>query len=147
VDGTDSITLTATVANDNDAEGVTWSLNGVGTLTNKTTTSVTYTAPAATSTAQQTIMTAVSIKETTKYSTTTLTIPPLAAITTPSSALVFSVGTSFSIQLTGSGGISPYTWMVASGYTLPAGLSLSTAGVLSGTPLASANGTTNVASR
>jgi hypothetical protein len=145
VDGTDSITLTATVANDNDAEGVTWSLNGVGTLTNKTTTSVTYTAPAATSTAQQTIMTAVSIKETTKYSTTTLTIPPLAAITTPSSALVFSVGTSFSIQLTGSGGISPYTWMVASGYTLPAGLSLSTAGVLSGTPLASANGTTNVA--
>ncbi len=119
-------------------------MNGVGTLTNKTTTSVTYTAPTATSTAQQTILTAVSVKETTKYSTTTLTIPALPAITTPSSALAFSVGTPNSVQLAGSGGISPYTWAVVPGYTLPAGLSLSTAGVLSGTPFASGTGTTNI---
>ena len=145
VDGADSITLTATVANDNNADGVTWSINGVGTLTNKTTTSVTYTAPVATSTAQQTIITAVSVKEITKYSTTTLTIPALPAITTPSSALTFSVGVNNAVQLAGIGGISPYIWSVASGYTLPAGLSLSAAGVLSGTPMASASGTTNVA--
>jgi hypothetical protein len=49
-----------------------------------------------------------------------------------------------SVQLVGSGGIAPYTWAVVPGYTLPAGLSLSTAGVLSGTPLASGTGTTNI---
>ncbi len=144
VDGADSITLTATVANDNNSNGVTWSLNGVGTLTNKTTTSVTYIAPAATSTAQQTIITAVSIKETTKYSTTTLTIPATPAISTSSSALAGSVGATYSVQLAGSGGITPYTWAVVPGYTLPAGLSLSAAGVLSGTPTALASGNTNV---
>ena len=34
VDGLDSITLTATVANDSHADGVTWSLTGAGTLSN-----------------------------------------------------------------------------------------------------------------
>ena len=145
VDGADSITLTATVANDNHSDGVTWSLSGVGTLSNVTTTSVTYTAPAATSSAQQATVMAVSVKETTKYSTTALTVPALPAITTSSSALVgIVVGTAYSFQLNGSGGIGPYTWTVASGYTLPAGLSLSAAGVLSGTPMAVANGTTNI---
>ena len=144
VDGADSITLTATVANDNHSDGVTWSLNGVGTLSNQTTTSVTYTAPAATSVAQQATVMAVSVKETTKYSTTALTVPPLPTITTSSGALAGNVGSTYSVQLAGSGGISPYTWTVASGSTLPAGLSLSTAGVLSGTPLALASGTTNV---
>jgi len=56
-----------------------------------------------------------------------------------------AVGTNYSVQLAGSGGVPPYTWSVVSGSTLPAGLSLSTAGVLSGTPLATAGGTTNVA--
>ena len=39
-----------------------------------------------------------------------------------------------STTLQASGGVRPYTWALASGSTLPAGLSLSTAGVLSGTP-------------
>jgi large repetitive protein len=144
VDGLDSITLTATVANDSHADGVTWSLTGAGTLSNETTTSATYTAPAATSSAQQATVTAVSVKETTKFSTTALTVPAVPVVTTPSSALAGSVGTTYSVQLTGSGGIGPYNWTVASGYTLPAGLSLSAAGVLSGTPMAVANGTTNI---
>ena len=87
VDGTDSITLTATVANDDHADGVTWSMTGAGTLSNQTTTSVTYTAPAATSSSQQATVMAVSIKETTKYSTTSLTVPAVPSITTASSAL------------------------------------------------------------
>ena len=144
VDGLDSTTITASVANDSNSDGVTWTLNGVGTLSNMTSTSVTYTAPAAASISQSVTVTAVSVKETTKYSTATLTIPVSPAITTGSGALAGQVGTTYSVQLVGSGGITPYTWTVASGYTLPAGLSLSTAGVLSGTPMALAAGTTNV---
>ncbi len=44
-----------------------------------------------------------------------------------------TVGVAYSQTLTASGGTTPLTWTVTSG-TLPAGLSLSSAGVLSGTP-------------
>ena len=44
-----------------------------------------------------------------------------------------AVGSAFSYQFTGSGGVLPYTWSLASG-TVPAGLTLSSAGLLSGTP-------------
>ena len=44
-----------------------------------------------------------------------------------------SVNAAYSQSLTASGGTAPYSWTVASG-TLPAGLTLSTAGGLSGTP-------------
>ena len=44
-----------------------------------------------------------------------------------------NVGTAYSQTLTASGGTTPYTWSIASG-SLPAGLSLSTAGVITGTP-------------
>jgi hypothetical protein len=46
-----------------------------------------------------------------------------------------TVGTAYSATLTSSGGAAPVSWVVASG-ALPAGLSLSQAGVLSGTPAA-----------
>jgi hypothetical protein len=45
-----------------------------------------------------------------------------------------TVGTAYNFQLAATGGVPPYTWAVASGSSLPAGLSLSTAGVVSGTP-------------
>ena len=56
-------------------------------------------------------------------------------ITTGSPLPVGTVGTSYSKTLAASGGTSPYTWSVTGG-SLPSGLSLSTAGVLSGTPTA-----------
>jgi Putative Ig domain len=58
--------------------------------------------------------------------TTTLTISTSALATG-------AVGTAYSQTLTASGGTSPYVWAVASG-TLPTGLTLSSAGVLGGTP-------------
>jgi SdrD B-like domain/Putative Ig domain/GEVED domain len=65
----------------------------------------------------------------------TLTISPLTAATG-------TVGTAYSQTLSGSGGTAPYaSWTVTSG-TLPAGLSLSTAGVISGTPTASTGAAT-----
>jgi len=48
------------------------------------------------------------------------------------------VGAAYSHTLQAAGGSSPYSWSVASG-ALPAGLSLSSAGVITGTPSAAAN--------
>ena len=64
--------------------------------------------------------------------------PPVITSTSPLPG--GTVGTAYNQTLTVSGGGSPYTWSLASG-TLPAGLSLSSAGVISGTP--SAVGTAN----
>jgi hypothetical protein len=65
--------------------------------------------------------------------------PPCGSITiNPSSLPSGFTGTSYNQTLSGVGGASPYTFMVSSG-TLPDGLSLSSAGVLSGTPVAIGN--------
>lgn len=58
------------------------------------------------------------------------------AITTTSPLPAGTVGTAYSQQFAASGGTSPYTWSVATGSTLPAGLTLSSTGLLSGTPTA-----------
>src|SRR5271165_4605211 len=50
-----------------------------------------------------------------------------------------SVGTAYSASLAPAGGTSPYNFSVVSG-SLPAGLTLSTAGILSGTPASGAQG-------
>jgi hypothetical protein len=54
-----------------------------------------------------------------------------------------TVGTSYSGAVAASGGIPPYTWTITSG-TLPAGLSMNSAGAISGTPTAAGVGTTNL---
>ena len=47
-----------------------------------------------------------------------------------------TVGTAYSQQLSTTGGTAPYTYALASGSMLPAGLTLTSAGLLSGTPTA-----------
>ena len=54
------------------------------------------------------------------------------------------VGTPYSQAITAESGLAPFTFTVASG-TLPAGLSLSTAGLLSGTPTATGNAAFTIA--
>jgi hypothetical protein len=75
----------------------------------------------------------------------TLTLPTTApsplSITTTSLANATS-GTAYSTTLAATGGQSPYKWSLASG-SLPTGITLSTSGVLAGTP--SQNGTFNFA--
>lgn len=71
-------------------------------------------------------------RTTSSSATLSVTNPPTISTTSLSSG---TVGTAYSQTLSASGGTSPYTWSVSSG-TLPTGLSLSSAGVLSGTPTA-----------
>jgi hypothetical protein len=64
----------------------------------------------------------------------TLTVVPALAITTTSLSSG-QVGTVYSATLNATGGVAPYTWSVTGG-ALPAGLTLSSSGAISGTPTA-----------
>ncbi len=145
VDGGDSTTLTATVTNDSTSAGVTWSVSGAGTLSNTTTSAATFTASAATSSSQSATITATSVTDTSKSSTATITVPATPSVTSISTDLAGTVGSSYSIPLKVSGGIPPYTWTLGTGTTLPSCLTLKSTGVLtttSGTaPTASCAGT------
>jgi hypothetical protein len=142
VDGTDSTTLSATVTNDQNNAGVTWTVSGGGKLSNNSTTGVTYTAPTATSSAINATVTATSVADNTKSASATISVPAAPAIT--STALTANVGDIFSSTLSATGGISPYKWTLTKG-SLPASWNLSSAGVVSGpAPLAGEAGTTNV---
>jgi Putative Ig domain len=63
----------------------------------------------------------------------TLAINPAPLTVVTSSLPAGQVGTAYSATLTASGGTPPYTWQLAAG-KLPAGLTLSAGGTLSGTP-------------
>jgi hypothetical protein len=70
----------------------------------------------------------------------TLTVnPPTVAITLPSGSFNGKIGVAYSLQLSASGGTSPYTFAPAGG-SLPTGLTLSsTTGSITGTPTAGGN--------
>ncbi|MHB1700421.1 MAG: beta strand repeat-containing protein [Acidobacteriaceae bacterium] len=127
-----SIAFTAAVANDSSNAGVTWTVSGGGTLSNSTTTSVTYNAPATVSTATTATLTATSVKATASTATVSITVNPAPAVTTTALAAGV-VGAAYSAQLAGSGGTGALTWTLGNG-SLPPGLALSTSGAISGTP-------------
>jgi hypothetical protein len=78
----------------------------------------------------------------TQSSTATLTVQPITPLLVTTTTLpAGQVGKTYSAALAASGGISPYSWSLASG-TLPAGLALASNGTLSGTPTAATSGTT-----
>jgi hypothetical protein len=69
----------------------------------------------------------------------TIAAPPLVIVTT--SLPNGQVGQAYSAQLEASGGTAPYTWSLQSGSSLPTGLTLSPAGLISGTPTAAGTDT------
>jgi hypothetical protein len=60
-------------------------------------------------------------------------IPPLPLVIDPAALPAAVINVPYSVTVRAAGGVPPYTWALASG-TLPAGLTISTGGVISGTP-------------
>jgi len=118
-------------ASDADGDTLTysWAFGDQGTATGATATHV-YTASG-------TYIATATVTDGNGYTLTSLvnvTINPTPAITS-ASPLAIPVGVSYSSQLTVSGGTAPFAWSIVAGSgSLPAGMVLSPAGVLSGTP-------------
>jgi hypothetical protein len=139
IDQGQSVNLTATIANDSMSKGVTWTLTGPGALSNVTTTSVTYTAPAvgagpapALTTGAATV-TATSVADATKSGTTTINVSAVPAITTTSPLPAGTEGTTYNQTIAASGGAGTLTFSITGG-ALPASLTLSGSGAITGTP-------------
>jgi hypothetical protein len=128
-----SVSVTATVANDSSARGVSWSLNGPGSLTNQSSSSVTYAAPSNGSSVQSATITATSVADNTKTASVNIAINLLPSITTASLPGA-SAGTAYSQTVGESGGTPPFAWSIGYG-ALPNGMSLAAnTGSISGTP-------------
>lgn len=137
-----TLTITATVNNDPSNKGVTWSLSGPGSLSNRTATNVDYVAPATVSSAATATVTATTVADTSVTAHLTLTVNPVLAVSISTTSLPNgTVGAPYSIELTASGGVLPYSWSISTG-SLPSWASLDAgSGVISGTP--EATGTTS----
>ena len=144
IDGGATASISATVMND--SNGVTWAIScpvspcgQVSVPTSQSGQTVSYNAPNP-NPSQSSMMvniTATSVKDVTKSASTQVTVaPPLSMATSilPDG----TVGQAYSQTLQAAGGIPPYTWSLG-GSTLPAGLSLSSSGAITGTPTASGN--------
>ncbi|TAN20565.1 MAG: hypothetical protein EPN33_14445 [Acidobacteria bacterium] len=132
IDQGQSVALIDTVSNDSSNKGVTWAVSGGGTLANETGTTATYQAPATVSSAVTAKVTATSAASTSASASVSITVNPPPVVTT-SSLPDGTVGTTYSATLAASGGTGTLAWAVSSG-SLPAGLSLTSGGVVSGTP-------------
>src|SRR5271157_5666469 len=137
IDQGQTATLTASV-NDSKNAGVQWSVSGGGTLSGQTTTSATYNAPNPVTSAFTATVTATSITDPTKSMSLQIRVSPPPVVTSTSLPTA-TAGTAYSATLSESGGTSPYQWTITSG-TLPAGLSLSRAGLITGEPTAASSG-------
>jgi hypothetical protein len=143
IDQGQTLTITATLANDSAGKGVSWNLTGPGSLSSSTGSSVTYTSPTNLTSAQQATVTATSVADQTKSASLEITVNPLPQI--PFQTLANgSVGTPYSQMITFTGGTPPFQWSVydgpiATGYkvggSVPDGLTLNArTGAVSGTP-------------
>jgi len=105
-------------------------------------TSITYTPTAGYAGPDSFTYTATNVGGTSAPATVTITVLPASISISPTSLPNSTVGTAFSQTITSSGGTAPYSYAVTAG-ALPAGLSLSSSGMLNGTP--TAGGTYNFA--
>ena len=143
MDQSQSLAITATVANDTSGKGVSWNLTGPGSLSSLTASSVTYTSPTTSLTsAQQATVTATSLADA-KSASLQITVNPHPQI--PFQTLANgSVGVSYSQMITLNGGTAPFQWSIydgpiITGYkvggSVPNGLTLNAnTGAISGTP-------------
>jgi hypothetical protein len=119
-----TIALSASVLNDVHNGGVTFAASpaGTGTLTQLSSTTGTYVAPAAVTAETVVTITATSVDFPNQSATLTVKIEPPPVITTTSLPTA-TLGAAYTAPVTATGGVPPLAWTIASG-TLPAGLSL-----------------------
>ncbi|MFZ3215566.1 MAG: Ig domain-containing protein [Candidatus Acidiferrales bacterium] len=142
-----SYPFVATLGNDTNNQGVTWDAptgsgcagTSCGTLTNVTTTSVTYTAPSGLTSGLTVSLEAVAKANSGKTVTSTITVV-LPVTYTTTSLPNGANGVGYSQTIVTSGGVSPLTFTVGTG-RLPAGLKLNSTGTIVGTPSSSGTST------
>jgi hypothetical protein len=144
-----TLTLTAVVSVDPNAEGVTWALSGPGTLQNQTkttssgitSTTIDYVAPTNFDGIATPIITATSIHDNTKTNSGTLLVNGRPIIDPPS-LFPANVNTAYAAAITATGGLAPYTWTLIG--TLPSGITLGASTTqfapLTGTPATGSEG-------
>ena len=137
INQSDTLAITASVANDKTNSGVSWSLGaGVGSLSSQTTTSVTYVAPAALTQTTTATVTATSVANTNVTETVTITIQAVFQFQSTSLPIA-TVGVPYSGTISTIGATGPFSWTIISG-NLPAGLTLANSNTatvnITGTP-------------
>jgi hypothetical protein len=139
LDAAQTYTIGASITGDTSGSGATFAVSGAGgTLSaspvSGNTPSSIYTAPVVTTASASTI-TVASVKDPSRVATVAVTLNPAMSFTTPGGALASATaGTAYTgATLAVSGGSGTKTFSVTSG-ALPAGLTLSASGVISGTP-------------
>jgi hypothetical protein len=141
LDAGQSLTLTASVINDQLQYEARFTLAGPGSLVAGTTTqtngensyvTATYTAPSSVTSTTTATVTVTSQNTPSSSSSVTITLNPALVLNT--SILPAGTTTSpYSVQLSANGGSGTLSWSVVTG-SLPAGITLSSGGLLSGTP-------------
>ncbi len=142
IDQGQTLQFTASLASNtpgNATGGVTWAATGpgcagaaCGTFTNVTSSSATYIAPASVSASLSVTVMATSVAQPLQSGTSTFFVMPPPSITT-TSLPVATPTYIYHIDLQASGGVQPLNWSLASG-TLPAGMTINSAGIIFGTP-------------
>lgn len=115
-----TISATASVANDSKNAGVTWSLSGSGALSAQTTSSVIYTAPSPISASGTATLTATSVSDSTKAATLTINMQAVSISLAPASPQTLDQAQTFPITATVSGdpGSKGVTWNLTGAGTL-----------------------------
>ena len=140
IDQGQTLQFTASLADDTSNKGVVWSATGAGcagatcgTFTNVTATSATYNAPPKVSASLGVTVIATSVAQPTQTASSWVfyVMPPPSIVTTdlPQGTPTYL----YNMTLQATGGVQPLNWSVAGG-SLPAGLSLNSAGIIYGTP-------------
>ncbi len=132
IDNGQSLPITAAVTGDSSNKGVTWGVAGVGALQGSSATGTTFVAPATGAGGTATV-TATSAAQATAMANLTINVVPLPKITT-TSLPAGTEGVAYSQTLAETGGAGTLSYSLVGGGGLPAGLTLSSAGVISGTP-------------